>query len=122
MDFNDTPEEKTFRDEAHAWLESVATLLKPGERRATPMGGAGRKGLLQRAREWQATKADAGWACITWPEEYGGRGASSIQSVIWNQEESKFDVPPNMFSIGQGLLAPTIMAHGTQEQKDLYLQ
>jgi acyl-CoA dehydrogenase len=122
MDFNDTPEEKAFRDEVHGWLEKNAELLKPGQRRPNAMSGDGRTGIIKRAKEWQATKADAGWACITWPVEYGGRGASSIQSVIWNQEESKFDVPPNMFSIGQGMLAPTIMAHGTQEQKDLYLR
>ena len=121
MDFNDTPEEAAFRAEARAWLESKAEPLTPGQRRAAPMG-EGTKGLLQKAREWQATKADDGWACITWPKEYGGRGASSIQSAIWNQEEAKFDVPPNLFSIGQGMLAPTIMAHGTQEQKDLYLE
>ena len=122
MDFNDTPEEKAFRDEARSWLESKAEPLKPGQRRASPMGGDGRDNLLKRARAWQATKADDGWACITWPKEYGGRGASSIQNVIWNQEENKFDVPPNLFSIGQGMLAPTIMAHGTQQQKDLYIE
>ncbi|MGH0030528.1 MAG: acyl-CoA dehydrogenase family protein [Myxococcota bacterium] len=121
MDFNDTPEEAAFREEARSWLASKASLLKPGQRRAAPLG-EGTKGLLKKAREWQATKADDGWACITWPKEYGGRGATSIQSAIWNQEEAKFDVPPNLFSIGQGMLAPTIMAHGTQEQKDLYLE
>jgi alkylation response protein AidB-like acyl-CoA dehydrogenase len=122
MDFNDTPEEKAFREEAHAWLADNAEPLKPGESRGNAFSGDGRKDLIKRAREWQATKADAGWACITWPVEYGGRGASSIQNVIWNQEEAKFNVPPNMFTIGLGMLAPTIMAHGTQEQKDLYLR
>ena len=122
MDFNDTPDEKAFRDEARAWLERNAEPLRPGERRPNLMGAEGRKGLLERAREWQRTKADAGWACITWPVEYGGRGASSIQSVIWSQEESKFNVPPNMFTIGQGMLGPTIMAHGTPAQKQRYLR
>jgi alkylation response protein AidB-like acyl-CoA dehydrogenase len=83
---------------------------------------ANEKGLLARAKEWQAKKADAKWACITWPVEFGGRGASSIQNVIFNQEESKYDVPPNMFGIGQGMLGPTIMAHGTPEQKKRYLE
>jgi alkylation response protein AidB-like acyl-CoA dehydrogenase len=122
MDFNDTPQEAAFRAEARGWLEKNAERLKPGQRRESPMGGEGRKGLLKRAQAWQAKKADSNWACITWPVEYGGRGASSIQSVIWNQEESQFDVPPNMFTIGQGMLGPTIMAHGTPEQKAKHLR
>jgi acyl-CoA dehydrogenase len=122
MDFNDTPEEAEFRKQARSWLEANATALAPGERRDPPTAVEGRKGLLERAKAWQARKADAGWACITWPKEYGGRGASSIQNVIWNQEEAKFNVPPNLFSIGQGMLAPTIMAHGTPEQKERYLE
>jgi alkylation response protein AidB-like acyl-CoA dehydrogenase len=122
MDFNDTPEEAEFRAEARAWLEANATPLAPGQRRPSPLGGdGGREGLLQRAREWQARKADAGWACITWPKEYGGRGASAIQNTIFNQEENKFDVPPNLFTIGQGMLGPTIMTHGTEAQKKRYL-
>ena len=66
MDFNDTPEEAEFRAEARSWLEANAKPLALGQRRASPMGGE--KGLLKRAREWQATKADAGWACIRWPK------------------------------------------------------
>jgi alkylation response protein AidB-like acyl-CoA dehydrogenase len=122
MDFNDTPEEAAFRAEARSWLEANAEPLAPGRRRAVPTAVEGRTGLLEKARAWQAKKADAGWACITWPVEYGGRGASAIQNVIWNQEEAKFDVPPNLFSIGQGMLAPTIMAHGTPQQKQRYLE
>jgi alkylation response protein AidB-like acyl-CoA dehydrogenase len=123
MDFHDTPEEASFRQECRTWLDAHAERLAPGERRETPLGsGEGRKGLLQRAQEWQARKADAGWACITWPVEYGGRGASAIQNVIWGQEESKYRVPPNMFTIGQGMLGPTIMAHGSEEQKKRYLR
>jgi alkylation response protein AidB-like acyl-CoA dehydrogenase len=122
MDFNDTPEEAAFRAEVRAWLDANAERLKPGERapgvaegRADPQG-------IARAQAWQAKKADAGWACITWPKEYGGRGATPIQSVIWNQEESRYKVPPNMFAIGQGMLGPTIMVHGTEEQKQRYVR
>src|SRR5262245_47367749 len=123
MDFNDTPEEAKFRAEARAWLDANAEKLGPGERRESPLGGGeGRKGLLEKAQAWQRTKADARWACITWPTEYGGRGASSLQNVVWGQEENRYRVPPNMFTIGQGMLGPTIMAHGTPEQKKRYLQ
>ena len=78
--------------------------------------------MMKKAQAWQATKADGGWACITWPAEYGGRAATPIQSVIWSQEESRYAVPPNLFTIGQGMLGPTLMAHGTEAQKDRYLE
>jgi len=121
MDFEDTPEEAAFRAEARAWLDANAELMDPDE---PPMGllESEGKGGVKLAQEWQAKKADAGWACITWPKEYGGRGGSSIQSVIWNQEEARYRTPPNIFGIGQGMLGPTIMTHGTQEQKDRYIQ
>jgi len=123
MDFNDTPEEAAFRAEAHAWLDANARPRPPGKSRAGLLDGeANEVGLLASAKQWQAKKADAKWACITWPVEFGGRGASAIQNVIFGQEESKYDVPPNMFGIGQGMLGPTIMAHGTPAQKQRYLQ
>ncbi len=123
MDFNDTPEEAAFRAEARQWLEAHAVLRPPGKTRAGLLDAeANEVGLLARAKQWQAKKADARWACITWPVEFGGRGASAIQNVIFGQEESKFDVPPNMFGIGQGMLGPTIMAHGTPAQKQRYLE
>ena len=83
MDFNDSKEEAAFRKEARAWLK--ANVPKKKEL----------KGLnyIEQAKLWQKRKYDAGWACITWPEEYGGRGASAIEQVIWNQEESKHDLP-----------------------------
>jgi len=121
MDFKDTPEEAAFRAEVRAWLDANAERLRPDEA-APAMEERGTAGGVKRAQEWQAKKADAGWACITWPAAYGGRGASRIQQVIWNQEESHYKTPPNIFAIGQGMLGPTIMAHGTDEQKQRYLR
>jgi len=122
MDFNDTPEEAAFRAEARAWLDAHVERLGPDERAVGLAEGRTTPGGLKRAQEWQAKKADAGWACITWPKEYGGRGATAIQSVIWNQEESRYKTPANIFGIGQGMLGPTIMVHGTEEQKARYLR
>jgi len=122
MDFDDTPEEAAFRAEVRAWLEANAERLAPGESNEGIAETRGRPGTIQRAKAWQAKKADAGWACITWPKEYGGRGATAIQSVIWNQEESRYRTPSNIFGIGQGMLGPTIMVHGTDEQKRRYLR
>jgi acyl-CoA dehydrogenase len=122
MDFDDTPEEAAFRAQVRAWLDANSERLKPGESNPGIAESRSRPGTLKRAQEWQAKKADAGWACITWPKEYGGRGATPIQSVIWNQEEMRYKTPPNVFAIGQGMLGPTIMVHGTDEQKHRYLR
>ncbi len=111
MDFNDTPEEARFRAEARAWLSANAP--KPGE-----LDGLDN---MARAKHWQKKKYDAGWACIRWPKEYGGRGASAIEQVIWNQEEAKFNTPVGVFTIGQGMAAPTLMTYATEEQKRRYL-
>jgi alkylation response protein AidB-like acyl-CoA dehydrogenase len=119
MDFDDTPEEARFRQEARAWLDAHAERLGPDETRRDPRG---EPEAVREAQAWQACKADAGWACITWPAEYGGRGATPIQNVIWNQEESRYRVPPNLFTIGQGMLGPTLMAHGTEAQKQRHLR
>ncbi len=121
MDFNDTREEAEFRAQARAWLEKNATPLAPGE---SPLGMTERDdpASIKAAQEWQAKKFDGGWAVLTWPKEHGGRAATPIQSVIWNQEESKFRTPPNIFGIGLGMLGPTLMTHGTPEQKSQHLR
>lgn len=120
MDFDDTPEEAAFRAEARSWLEKNAELRNPGE----PVSGALERddpSTIAAAQAWQARKADAGWACITWPTDVGGRGGTSIQNVIWGQEEGRFAVPPNMFMIGLGMAGPTLMVHGTPEQQRRWL-
>jgi acyl-CoA dehydrogenase len=122
MDFDDNPEEAAFRVEVRVWLDANAERLEPEERKATPVDLRGRPRGVEEAQQWQAKKADSGWACITWPEKFGGRGASAIQSVIWEQEESRYATPPNIFTIGQGMLGPTLMMHGTEEQKQRYLE
>lgn len=112
MDFNDTKEETTFREEARTWLE------------ANVPSAADLEGLnsIEQAKLWQQRKYDAGWACIRWAKEYGGRGASPMEQVIWNQEEAKFgDLPGGVFGIGQGMAAPTLMSWATDEQKAYHL-
>jgi len=111
MDFSDTTQEAEFRAEAAAWLkENVPTA---GEL----------EGLdeIAAAKLWQKRKYDAGWACIGWSKEYGGRGASAIEQVIWNQEESKYETPGGVFVIGQGMAAPTLMTWAAPEHHERYL-
>ena len=111
MDFNDTPEEGRFREEASDWLAENAPTddtfwaLSP----------------LEQAKAWQKRKYDAGWACIGWAPEFGGRGASAIEEVIWRQEESQYDLPANFFLIGQGMIGPTLMAWASDEDKARFL-
>lgn len=121
MHFEDTPEEAAFRAKARAWLEANAELRGPDDSAADLLGERADEETIQRAKEWQAKKADAGWACLTWPKEYGGQGLGRMENVIFNQEEAKFKLPPNIYAIGHGMLGPTLIAHGTDEQKSRYL-
>ena len=120
MDLRDTREEAEFRAKARAFLDKHAERLGPDEQAA---GFLERDDpdLIKKAQAWQALKKDNGWACLTWPKEYGGQAASALQSVVWNQEEGKYRTPPNVFSIGIGMMGPTIMAEGTDEQKERFL-
>ncbi len=111
MDFNDTPEEARFRGEAASWLAENAPT-DDAFRALTP---------LEQAKVWQKQKYDAGWACMGWAPEFGGRGASAIEEVIWRQEESQYDLPANFFLIGQGMIGPTLMAWASDEDKARFL-
>ena len=111
MDFNDTPEEARFREEASVWLAENAPTDE-AFRALSP---------LEQAKVWQKRKYDAGWACIGWAPEFGGRGASAIEEVIWRQEESQYDLPANFFLIGQGMIGPTLMAWASDEDKARFL-
>ena len=121
MDFNDTPEEAAFRAEARSWLDANAELKKPGDAAADVLGERATPEIVRQAQAWQKKKADGGWACLTWPKEYGGRGVTPIQNVIWNQEESRYNTPPNIFGIGLGMCGPTILTHGNEEQKQRWI-
>jgi alkylation response protein AidB-like acyl-CoA dehydrogenase len=76
---------------------------------------------LAEARAWQEKAAADGWAGIGWPREYGGRGASMIEQVIYSQEAADYDVPDSVFGIGIQLGGPTVVAHGSEEQKTRWL-
>jgi acyl-CoA dehydrogenase len=121
MHFEDTPEEAAFRAKARAWLEANAEPRGPDDPGPDLLGERADEETIRQAKEWQAKKADAGWACLTWPKEYGGQGLGRMENVIFNQEEAKFKLPANIYAIGHGMLGPTLIAHGTEEQKRKYL-
>jgi alkylation response protein AidB-like acyl-CoA dehydrogenase len=123
---DDTPEEAAFRAEARAWLEAHAELRRGDEDWTlyhfsgdpSPEAAAAH---LRRCREWQRTLYEGGWAGITWPKEYGGRGGTPAQARIFAQEEARFDVWAGTFAVGIGMVGPTLMAHGSEAQKERYL-
>jgi alkylation response protein AidB-like acyl-CoA dehydrogenase len=73
------------------------------------------------SKDWQKKKADAGWACLHWPKEYGGRGATPIERVIWGQEEGPYGALGGVFIIGHGMCGPTMMAFASEEAKRRFL-
>jgi alkylation response protein AidB-like acyl-CoA dehydrogenase len=125
MDVDDTPAEAAVRAAARAWLESVAKHRDEGEggwqsfRAKTAEEDAAQ---LEAARAWQRTKFEAGWAAPHWPAEYGGRGLSGIEAGVVAEEERHFDVAASFFMVGIDMAGPTLMAHGTPEQKKRFLE
>ena len=91
MDFEDTPDEAAFRARAHAFLDSHAK--KRDGAGMIYRAGSEDPSFRNEAKAWQAKKANAGYAGITWPREWGGQGGSAIQQVIYDQEEAKYTVP-----------------------------
>ena len=101
MDLRDSPDEAAFREGVRAWLhENLPT--EPG-------------------REWSRKIYDAGYAGLTWPVEYGGRGEPYSHQAIVLEEFARAEAPQHMGVIGLGMAGPTIMAHGSEEQKQRYL-
>ena len=118
MDFNDSPEEAAYREKARKWLEENAAEHKStsanGRRPNSPEH-------MALAKQWQAKKAENGYACITWPKEWGGGGGTPIQSVIFGQEEGKVGVNYGYFTIGLGMCVPTVMAFADAETKTRFV-
>ncbi|MFL0671440.1 MAG: acyl-CoA dehydrogenase family protein [Erythrobacter sp.] len=112
MDFRDTPEQAAFRAEAAAWLDEALRGF------AHASGGKARE---EQSIAWQARLHRDGWAGIAWPEAYGGRGLGHVHDAIFNEEAVKRDAPMPINVIGVNLVGPTIMVHGTDEQKKRYL-
>ena len=115
MDLNLSPSELKFRDELRAWL--AANVPKDWDAKRD-------QSMHQRfdfLKRWQRTMYEAGWAGISWPREYGGRGASLMEQVIFWQELALAGAPPLANVLGVGLVGPTLIAFGTEAQKKRYL-
>jgi alkylation response protein AidB-like acyl-CoA dehydrogenase len=113
VDLNDTPELAEYRARVRDWLEQHKSEA-PEPRRDDPAAVAAR-------RAWQRKLAEGGFAAVTWPAEYGGAGLGPLQQVVVNQEIGRAGVPGIFDLIGVGMLGPTLIAHGTEEQKQRHL-
>jgi alkylation response protein AidB-like acyl-CoA dehydrogenase len=115
MDLNLSPEEVRFRDELRAWLE--ANVPRDwSDWREKPIEES-----FPYLRVWQRKLHEGGWAAVSWPKEYGGRGATLPQQAIFWEEMARVEAPPMANSLGLGLIGPTIIAHGTEAQKKRFI-
>ena len=123
MNFDDTPEEAAFRAVARDWIQANAPKELEAELKGGGFGNNGLKSVdpIQVAKAWQKKKAEAGWACLHWPKEYGGRGATPIERVIWGQEEGVYGALSGLFIIGHGMCGPTVMAWADEATKQRLL-
>ena len=115
MDLNLTEGELEFRDELRAWLK--------GNLPDQPIKAKGKDDpeYWDKLRNWQKSMFEGGWAGITWPKEFGGRGTTPIEAAIFTEEMAASDAPDRVGTIGEGLVGPTIMAEGNDEQKEYFL-
>jgi alkylation response protein AidB-like acyl-CoA dehydrogenase len=111
MDLTLSPSEQEFRNEVRSWLEAN----HPGP---TPEGDdAG----FEFRRAWQRKLNERGWAGLSWPEQYGGSGATLFEQAIFSEEVARSGAPQMANTLGLAMGGPTVIGHGTDEQKERYL-
>ncbi|MEA2316698.1 MAG: hypothetical protein QOD44_887 [Solirubrobacteraceae bacterium] len=112
MDLTPSPQEQAFRDQLREWLAAN----HPGPEPEGDVAG------FQFRRDWQGRLHADGWAGVSWPKEYGGRGATLVEQAIYNEELARAQAPSAANVIGLAMGGPTLIAHGTDEQKRRYLE
>ena len=130
MDFDDSADEALFRSQARDWLAVHAPVALHDALAASAAQTTSSVHLphlpeldeVAESKDWQGRKAAHGWACIHWPAEYGGRSASPIERVVWQQEEGAYAQLSNLFVVGHGMAGPTLITHGTEAQKQRWLR
>ena len=119
MKLSFSPQDEQFRAEIAGWLE--ANLSGEFERLKFRGGPGDEHTYPEERKAWERRLAEGGWTCVGWPVEYGGRGCSIEQQVIFFEEYARAGAPGRMGHIGEGLAGPTIIAFGSDEQKARYL-
>ncbi len=112
MDLTLSPAEQTFRDELRGWLEANNPGREPD----------GDEAAFAFRRDWQRKLHAAGLAGVSWPKEYGGRGATLVEQAIFNEETARAGTPQLANGLGLAMGGPTVIAHGTEEQRRRYLE
>ena len=121
MDFDDTPAERAFRSEIAAWLDrNVEPRYRTGSA-SVGLANVNNPSYADECRMWQRRLFDGGWAGLTWPTEYGGRGAGIMDQLIFGQEQGRYAVPTGLFLVAASMVGPTLIAHGTDEQRREHL-
>ncbi|MGO9381622.1 MAG: acyl-CoA dehydrogenase family protein [Mycobacterium sp.] len=113
MDFSYPAEVEQFRTELRDWLSANLTDELVAARRPAGRDDA----AIEMLRAWSRTMADAGWAAVSWPREYGGRGATVLEQLVYTEETTRARAPMPLNVIGMNNIAPAIMQYGTEDQK-----
>ena len=117
MDFTYPADVEQFRTELRDWLSANLTEELVAARRPTGRDEA----AFEMLRAWNQTMADAGWAAVSWPPDYGGRGATVLEQLVYTEETTRARAPMPLNVIGLNNIAPAIMHYGTEEQKKTLL-
>jgi alkylation response protein AidB-like acyl-CoA dehydrogenase len=117
MNLRYPPEAEAFRRELRAWLDANLPSGLASQTEQLERGSP----ALEQLRAWNRTLADAGYAALSWPEEYGGRGASLMDQIVFNEEMDRAQAPGPVNIIGMPNIAPAIMQWGTEDQKVRFL-
>src|SRR5919109_1904441 len=112
MDLTLTPEEEAFRDEVRDWFEENHPGPEPDDLAE----------LIPFRVRWQRKLHEAGWAGISWPKEFGGRGATLIEQAIFSEEMARAKAPSPANVLGLVMGGPVVIAHGTEGQKERFLE
>ncbi len=119
MDLTLTPEQEAFRERVRAWLK--ANIPQDWTRRLMVSSDVPRPEAYEFLRGWQRKLYEAGFIGLTWPREYGGQGLTFMEELILHEEMALAKAPPVLNVLGVGMAGPTIVAYGTEEQKQRYL-
>src|ERR1700693_2824162 len=119
MDFDFNPEDEAFRAEFRAWLDANKQFAPHmGE---TTIGMAEGRGAFEQQKIWAKKMAEGRWLAPNWPKQYGGRGASILQTIVYNEELARAGLSARMMGRGTSLLGPTLLHWGTEEQKQRFI-
>jgi alkylation response protein AidB-like acyl-CoA dehydrogenase len=118
VDFTLTPAQDALREEVRSWLK--ANIPRNWQARAMGSADVPRPEAYDAMRVWQRKLYDAGFIGLTWPKEYGGRGLTFLEEMIVHEEMALAKAPPVLNILGVGMAGPTIVAYGTEEQKQRY--